>query len=128
MMSNNNTTDTQNSKNKQVWLDTLVSLPSETTPQQTPKVAAQEYIQAHVELLHNDIATILKKIGYIHTNLLHKLRNKIAQKERMKLDNELFPRSTRLAFTLRTSKKAEELSDYLELQEETDVYIDTVKQ
>ena len=80
MMSNNNTTDTQNSKNKQVWLDTLVSLPSETTPQQTPKVAAQEYIQAHVELLHNDIATILKKIGYIHTNLLHKLRNKIVQK------------------------------------------------
>merc|ERR1740136_506709 len=55
-------------------------------------------------------------------------QTRLHQKERMELDNKLFPCSAWLAFTLHTSKKFEELSDYLELQEETDVYITTVKQ
>ena len=93
----------------------------------TPKSTAQAFVSEHVESLNHHIATILKKVGFDHINLTHKLLTKINQKSKMDLDPSLVPRSARLDFTLKASKKVEELPDYIQLKEETEIYILEIK-
>ena len=45
----------------------------------------------------------------------------------MESDESQIPRSARLDFTLKSSKQVAELPDYIELMEECDIYINTVK-
>ena len=126
-MNTDNATDATIS-NKRAKTDPNVA-PTSNNPSasKTPKSVAQDYITAHVESLHFNIATILKKIGFDHINLVHKLQNKIRQHTKMELDPSLFPRSARIDFTLQASKKVEELQDYIQLKEDTNIYILSVK-
>ena len=82
-MNPDNATDATIS-NKRAKTDPNVA-PTSNNPSasKTPKSVAQDYITAHVELLHFNIATILKKTGFDHINLVHKLQNKIRQHAKM---------------------------------------------
>ena len=128
MMNSDNATDATIS-NKRAKTDPNVA-PTSNNPlaSKTPKSVAQDYITAHVESLHFNIATILKKTGFDHINLVHKLQNKIRQHAKMELDPSLFPRSARIDFSLQASKKVEELQDYIQLKEDTNIYILSVKE
>ena len=127
-MNTDTATDETNS-NKRAKIDlNVVSTSTPPSDSKTPKSVAQEFITAHVESLHFHVAAILKKTSFAHVNLVHKLLNKINQKSKMELDPSLIPRSARLDFTLKSSKKVEELPDYIKLQEETNIYILAVKE
>ena len=118
----------QDSRTKRAKTDLNVAPLEKSSASRTPKSQAQDFISSHVESLHFHIATILKKIGFDHINLIHKLLNKIKQKTKMELDQSLIPRSARLDFTLKSSKKVEELPDYIQLKEDTEIYLRTVKE
>ena len=121
-------TDATNSHKRAKTDFNVVSTSTPPTDSKTPKSVAQEYITAHVVSLHHHVAAILKKTSFDHVNLVHKLLNKISQKSKMVLDASLFSRSARLDFTLKSSKKVEELPDYIQLNEETNIYILAVKE
>ena len=125
---NPDTATDENTRNVRAKTDLNVAPTSnDTSASKTPKSAAQAFISEHVESLNHHIATILKKVGFDHVNLTHKLLTKISQKAKMDLDPSLVPRSARLDFTLKASKKVEELPDYIQLKEETEIYIQAVK-
>ena len=126
-MSQDNATN-PNQQNKRAKVDSNASNPSEsTTVSKSPKATAQAYIAAHVESLHYNVASILKKTGFSHIDLHHKLKAKKAKLEKMENDDEFYPRSTRIEFDLKASKKVAVLPDYIELQESTNVIIEKVK-
>ena len=121
---NLDTATAENTRNVRARTDPNVA-PTSTnnSASMTPKSTAQAFVSEHVESLNHHIATILKKVGFDHINLTHKLLTKINQKSKMDLDPSLVPRSARLDFTLKASKKVEELPDYIQLKEETEIYI-----
>ena len=111
---NMNTATDATTSNKRAKTDkNVVSTSTPPKDSKTPKSVAQEFIAAHVESLHHHVAAILKKTSFDHVNLVHKLLNKIGQKTKMDIDPSLFPRSARLDFTLKSSKKVEELPDFI---------------
>ena len=125
---NTETATDRDNGNKRARTDPNVVSSENSSATKTPKSQAQAYISQHVESLHHNIATILKKVGFDHINLIHKLLGKTNQLLKMELDQSLIPRSARLDFTLKSSKKVEELPDYIQLKEETEIYIKAVKQ
>ena len=125
---NEETATDRDTRTKRAKTDPNVAPLDNSSTSKTPKSQAQEFVSAHVESLHYHVATILTKIGFDHINLIHKLLNKINQKTKMELDPSLFPRSARIDFTIKSSKKVEELPDYIQLKEETEIYVREVKE
>jgi hypothetical protein len=84
-----------------------------------PKGLAESFVRSHATSLHPDIATIVERLGKEHLTLLSKLDNKRKQVQRMADDDNFIPRSARIDFVLKVSKRAEESPEFIALDEET---------
>jgi hypothetical protein len=90
-----------------------------TSPTEPPKSLAESFIKSNVATLQPQLAIIVEKLGKEHILLLSKKDNVKRTHQRM-IDNEDFiPRSARIQFDLKGSKRAIELPEYKQLAEET---------
>ena len=91
--------------------------PAKSTPTTAPLAVAEKFLTEHLSSLHPEINTILSQHGKTFIKALHRLHNKAVQVEKMKTDEEFFPRSARFEFRLHLSKEAEQCESYGPLQE-----------
>jgi hypothetical protein len=80
---------------------------------------ADNQVKAYILSLQQDIGFILEKLGLSHISLQAKYLNKSFHIIKMEDDEEFIPRSARIEFSYKMSKKAEEQPEFIALQEET---------
>ena len=91
---------------------------------QAPIRAAERVIKFHLESLQPNLATILEKLSLDFVRLLAKAYNKEKQISRMANEDDLIPRSARVAFEFNVSNKAEKSPAFIQLKTETATLID----
>jgi hypothetical protein len=96
------------------------TLTASATELKSPLALADQQISRHVESLLPKIATIIKTSALSHIRLLVKIHHKRKQVSKMVTDEEFFPRSARLKFSLTVSKEVEESPEFLALQQENE--------
>jgi hypothetical protein len=85
----------------------------------SPKALAANQVKAYIVSLQQDIGSILEKLGLNRISLQAKALNKSFHITTMEDDEDFIPRSDRIEFSYKMSKKAEEKPEFIALQEET---------
>jgi hypothetical protein len=85
----------------------------------SPLSVAEDHITAHISSLHEGIATLLLNRGREHLVLSQRLFSKERSKIRIEKDDDYIPVSARVKFQLQVVNEAEELPEYLLLQNKT---------
>ena len=94
-----------------------------TATRKAPKAVAEAFLNGHISSLQPQISTIVGNLGNQYITKLHKLHNKQMQVSKMQDDDEFIPRSARLEFAFRMTKKAEATLEFQTLQEDTNKLI-----
>ena len=93
----------QDPSNKRVRIDPNVTIPNSTaepvsTNQSSPLQLAETLIEANVETLHPEQATLTKTFSKAHLRLLSKRHKKELSITKMDRDDEYIPRSANIKF------------------------------
>jgi hypothetical protein len=94
----------------------------------SPLRAAEDFIKSHIESLREGIAPLCLKKGNKFLSLHHQFFTKANTVIRMEQDDDYVPISARVDFKVKALKEAEELPEFIELQNETKTLIKTHQQ
>ena len=123
----NNTMTTATDHHQQPSKRTRFEEPSDSTapsePTKPPKSLAESFIRSSTASLQPQIAIIVEKLGKEHILLLSKKDNVIRTHQRMNDNEDFIPRSARIQFDLKGSKRAIELPEYKQLAEDTSTLV-----
>ena len=98
--------------------EAAAAIPTDTAAT-TPMGKAKATIQASVESLRPELATILTRLGNEYILCLHKEYSKSEQVTKLETNDDYIPISARVKFSLQNSKLVEQEEDYKTLVAET---------
>ena len=104
--------------------EAAAALPTDTAAT-TPMGKAKARIQASVESLRPELASIFTRLGNEYILCLHKEYSKSEQVNKLETDDDYIPISARVKFSLRNSKLVEQEEDYITLVSETNDLVTT---
>jgi hypothetical protein len=125
--------DTATDKNQRGTLRVRFAAPTvanknnDTPNIKSPMAMAESSILSFVASLQQDIATIIEKLSKEHLILLTKLNNKKSILKKLEDNEDVIPRSARIEFRLSGSKRTEQSAEFITLQEETSVMVNTYR-
>jgi hypothetical protein len=114
-------------RNVRARIDNYVATPGQVKTY-SPLRAAEDFIKSHIDSLREDIAPLCMDKGKTFLSLHHRYFTKAKTVIRMDQDEDYVPISARVDFKVKALKQAEELPEFIELQNETKSLIKTHQQ
>jgi hypothetical protein len=114
-------------RNVRARIDNSVATPGQVKTF-SPLRAAEDFIKSHIESLREGIAPLCLDKGKKFLSLQHRYFTKAKTVIRMEQDDDYVPISARVDFKVKALKEAEELPEFIELQNETKALIKTHQQ
>jgi hypothetical protein len=114
-------------RNVRARIDNYVATPGQVNTY-SPLRAAEDFIKSHIESLREGIAPLCLDKGKTFLSLQHRYFMKAKTVIRMEQDDDYVPILARVDFKVKALKEAEELPEFIELQNETKALIKTHQQ
>ena len=109
--------DTASETNKRAKTDKSASVPTSDQPKQpTAMEAAKACVLQHIAMLKPTLQTIFEEVAMDHIKILVKAENKRFHISKMVDEEDFIPRSARIKFDLKMSKKVDELPEFKTLK------------
>jgi hypothetical protein len=124
-----NATDTNKRPKQRVRFasNTMQSGNTDTNNAKPPMVLAEAKVRSFVASLHSELASIIEKLAKEHLTLLSKLHIKKNMLKKLEDNEDFIPRSARIEFRLTGSKRTELSAEFIALQEETTIMVQTYR-